>query len=201
MVTITPELIERKQRKYGKHRKRFTREGFTEEIALELIPVTQLRVWDMFRLFQLAKGIPDGGTYLEIGSKWGGSLRCVFRASEVAGHKVNLWAIEPIPNRKFKKLREEIEIHHLKARSEDVADQFTDDSIDLLFIDGPHNYTNVSRDLSRYWPKIKAGGTLAGHDHEVRFPGVIQAVREFFGEDYLVLDHSTIYTKERSRNG
>ncbi len=197
MVTITPELIERKQKKYGKHRERFAREGLSEEIDFELIPVTQLKIWDMFRLFQLAKKIPDGGTYLEIGSKWGGSLRCVLRASDLVGHKINLWAIELIPNRKFKKFCEEVEIHYLEAKSENVVDEFIDNSVDLLFIDGPHNYSNVSRDLCNYWPKVKLGGILAGHDYENRFPGVAQAVQEFFGEDYLVLDHSTIYLKRK----
>ena len=36
------------------------------------------------------------------------------------------------------------------------------------------------RDLIHYVPKIKHGGIIAGHDYQSAFPGVTQAVDEFF---------------------
>jgi predicted O-methyltransferase YrrM len=52
-----------------------------------------------------------------------------------------------------------------------AAEDFADDSLDFVFIDATHTYDAVSRDLSAWWPKVKAGGLLAGHDY-IHFPGV-----------------------------
>jgi len=197
MNKISDEDIQRKKAKYLKHAEKFTRNGFTWTIAYELIPITQLRVWDMFALFQLAKRIPDRGTYLELGAKWGGSLRCVLYAAKHMGRRVTVSAIEPIPNQKFKAFCRKREIRYIKGYSENVYWMIPDASVDMLFIDGPHAYGQVLGDLRDYWPKVKTPGLVAGHDHEPRFPGVVKAVKEFFGEDCEVMPHSSIWVKEK----
>ncbi len=197
MNTISDEYIERKKAKYLKHAEKFTKHGFTRLIAFELIPITQLRIWDMFELFQLAKRIPDGGSYLELGAKWGGSMRCVLHAAEYMQRKINVNVIEPIPNQKFKAFCKERNIQYIKGFSENVYWMIPDASVDMLFIDGPHSYNQVLGDLRDYWLKVKVPGLVAGHDYEPRFPGIEKAVREFFGEDYEVRPHSSIWMKEK----
>ena len=160
MNTISDEYIERKKAKYLKHAEKFTRNGFTRLIAYDLIPITQLRIWDMFELFQLAKRIPDGGSYLEIGAKWGGSLKCVLYAAEYMQHKISVTAIEPIPNQKFKTFCKKRDISHIKGFSENVYWMIPDASVDMLFIDGPHSYGQVLGDLRDYWPKVRLPGLV-----------------------------------------
>ena len=60
-----------------------------------------------------------------------------------------------------------------------AAAWFADKSLDFVFIDADHSYTGVARDLPAWWPKIRPGGLLCGHDFAPKFPGVIRAVREF----------------------
>lgn len=38
-------------------------------------------------------------------------------------------------------------------------------NLDFVYIDGNHTYDFVKQDLENYWPKIKKGGVLAGHDY------------------------------------
>ena len=60
-----------------------------------------------------------------------------------------------------------------------AANLFSDKSIDFAFIDADHDYENVKADLIAWWPKIKPGGILAGHDYCSGWAGVSQAVDEF----------------------
>lgn len=51
-------------------------------------------------------------------------------------------------------------------------------SLDFVFIDADHSYTGVKRDIIDWWPKIKIGGTMIGHDCLVS--GVKRALGEHF---------------------
>ena len=48
--------------------------------------------------------------------------------------------------------------------SPDSASLFKDNTLDFVYIDGNHQKFAVSADLSAWWPKVKPGGLLAGHD-------------------------------------
>lgn len=67
------------------------------------------------------------------------------------------------------------------AESTKAAAMFADDSLDLAFLDDDHSYQFVRAGLQAWWPKIKVGGWLAGHDYTTGWPGVVKAVDEFFG--------------------
>lgn len=58
-----------------------------------------------------------------------------------------------------------------------AANNFQDGSIDMCYLDANHCYEFISRDIAAYWPKMKGGGTLAGHDWSDE--GVRKAVSEF----------------------
>lgn len=55
---------------------------------------------------------------------------------------------------------------------------FEDSSIDFLFLDASHQYEDVKRDIVAWYPKIKPGGTFAGHDVDGGWPGVNRAIDE-----------------------
>ncbi len=52
--------------------------------------------------------------------------------------------------------------------------------IDLIFIDALHDYESVKQDIGLWWPKVRMGGILAGHDFNHQWPGVERAVAESF---------------------
>lgn len=65
----------------------------------------------------------------------------------------------------------------VRLASRDAARTFEDDSIDFVFIDAAHDYESVREDIYSWYPKVKPGGIIAGHDKT--WPGVVKAVNEF----------------------
>jgi len=70
------------------------------------------------------------------------------------------------------------------ATSADAAEDIQDSSLDFVYVDGDHRYPGVLADLLTYWPKLRIGGVLAGHDYRSNC-GVPRAVREFCKERNL----------------
>jgi len=70
----------------------------------------------------------------------------------------------------------------LEMDSLQASPRFDDSSIDFVYIDATHEYESVRDDIAAWWPKVKPGGLLAGHDFCEGHPitaGVVRAVREF----------------------
>lgn len=67
---------------------------------------------------------------------------------------------------------------HIVAKNSEEAVAEIPDQIDVLFVDGAHDYEAVKRDLETYLPKIRIGGKVAIHDCHEADPGVVQAVDE-----------------------
>lgn len=57
--------------------------------------------------------------------------------------------------------------------------------LDLVFIDGKHDYASVKADIAAWTPRVRKGGILCGHDFGPQWPGVGQAVTES-GDHQLV---------------
>lgn len=57
-----------------------------------------------------------------------------------------------------------------------------DGSLDFVFIDADHSYAAVDTDIREWYPKVREGGWVGGHDyHPRKFPGVVKAVTRAFG--------------------
>jgi predicted O-methyltransferase YrrM len=85
----------------------------------------------------------------------------------------------------FEKFTQNIEpvktyIQPLVGDSKILYENFKNESIDFLFVDGDHRYKSVKEDLKLWFPKIKPGGIISGHDYNEPSCGVRQAVDEFF---------------------
>lgn len=52
----------------------------------------------------------------------------------------------------------------LRGLSSQLVDLFEDNSLDWVYIDGNHAYDFVKQDLELWWPKLKKGGIMSGHD-------------------------------------
>ncbi len=52
----------------------------------------------------------------------------------------------------------------IKGESVEVAKEFENESFDFVFIDADHTYEGVLADLKAWFPKVRCGGLISGHD-------------------------------------
>jgi hypothetical protein len=64
----------------------------------------------------------------------------------------------------------------VRASSTDAANLYEDSSLDFVFIDAAHDYDNVTADIAAWFPKVKEGGVIGGHDWG--HPPVARAVQD-----------------------
>ena len=163
-----------------------------------------------------ASKVPENGVIVEIGSWTGGSavamsegirkkwsralLHCVdpfdvdyFRA--VPGLRDALLKYKESPLEIFKRRMAFYPYTLLRMTSKDAVNQFADASVDFIFIDGNHTYEYVKQDIELWWPKVKCGGMMSGHDYGEG--GVSRAVDERFGVLRSVVD--TVWSVKKPR--
>lgn len=93
---------------------------------------------------------------------------------------------EAVARKVLKKYEDRIEF--LEAFPQDVINYFQNNSLDFVYIDGNHQYKFVKQDIKLYYPKVKKGGWIGGHDYtnssETKREGfgVFKAVNEFFNK-------------------
>jgi predicted O-methyltransferase YrrM len=74
----------------------------------------------------------------------------------------------------FKEAQETLasfDVTFLRAKSNDVVDQFEDGSLDFINIDGNHLYDAIAMDVIQYVPKVRVGGLVLVHDYVPFFRG------------------------------
>lgn len=79
----------------------------------------------------------------------------------------------------------------IRKKSVDAARDFENGSLDFAYIDAAHDYANVLSDLDSWYPKVKPGGLLGGHDFDESQPkegccDVIQAVTRWMREHRMI---------------
>lgn len=62
--------------------------------------------------------------------------------------------------------------------SKDALKAFSGKIVDFAFIDGDHSYETVKWECDNYYPLIRSGGMLLGHDYNI-FEGPTMAADEF----------------------
>jgi hypothetical protein len=135
----------------------------------------------------------DNAIFVELGAYKGASTVCM--ADRLKGSKKNIkfYSVDafapyvqddgiPIAP-SFEEYLRNIELYKeyitpIKGDSHEVYKQFADNSIDFVFIDANHDYIPCKGDIECWYPKVKAGGVIAGHDYS--FGSVHRAVDEFF---------------------
>jgi predicted O-methyltransferase YrrM len=86
----------------------------------------------------------------------------------------------------------------IRKKSEDAVNEFDDESIDFIYIDGDHRYELVIQDLTLWYPKLKKGGFFSGHDYlsgSVISDGVVRVVNEFGENNNIDILYVTDYTR------
>ncbi len=71
-------------------------------------------------------------------------------------------------------------VEFVVASSVNASERFKANSLDFVYIDGNHNYESVSLDIKKYYPLVRAGGVIGGHDYSpLNKENVVYAVDEF----------------------
>lgn len=55
-------------------------------------------------------------------------------------------------------------VRHIFRYSWEAEVLFESDTLDFAYVDGNHDTEAVANDLEIWWPKLRSGGVLAGHD-------------------------------------
>lgn len=167
---------------------------------------------DVYRAFakHLAK---TGDKVVETGVLFGKSVTILDEAAQAAGVELDIYAVDPFednghwlpavhpyrdlamklggPYEAFKTLMEAAapetyaRLHVVRKESVAAAKDFEDGSLAMVMIDDAHSYEGCLESIRAWAPKLRQGGILAGDDyHETGFPGVVRAVKAFFGENF-----------------
>lgn len=99
-----------------------------------------------------------GQKYLMI-DPWSRQDTDVYRERQESEQHYELW---------YKECRElaksDSRISLLRMDSVNASKQCADACLDFVYIDGNHSFEAVTEDLNAWWPKLKIGGIMAGHD-------------------------------------
>jgi predicted O-methyltransferase YrrM len=55
-------------------------------------------------------------------------------------------------------------VNLMRSTSAIAVMKFADSSLDFVYLDGDHTRPGIDYDLTTWWPKLRRGGLLAGHD-------------------------------------
>jgi predicted O-methyltransferase YrrM len=120
-------------------------------------------------LYELARACTGKGVIVEIGSWKGKSTVCLGLGSQ-AGASVPVYAVDPHADHRFGDFKNNVDragiqelVRPVASRSQAAADDF-DEPIELLFVDGSHEYDLVLEDFEKWVPKVVDGGWVAFHD-------------------------------------
>lgn len=150
---------------------------------------------------QYAEALKDGHTFVEIGVWQGRSFCFLGELLKNANKKVKMYAVDTFKGSETEEVHQQaikklggstLQIFEgnvadmglkdlvtvIPEDSATAASKFADGSIDILFIDGDHTLVGVLSDLERWYPKVKSGGIISGHD--IPCPSVLAAVTTFF---------------------
>lgn len=171
-------------------------------------------------LFQMARSLPCGGVWVELGV-WKG--RSFFTVAMGLRRRAKLVAVDSftptvtslpfVPTRDWvrdhfravlagvRRLREDLQIEVACLDTADAGGLFSDGSVDAVYFDADHTRPGLARDFAAWIPKVKAGGLLCGHDYSEGFPGVVELVDEVFPERTIVAETSIWQTRKRGGLG
>lgn len=162
-------------------------------------------------LFALARNCTGKGVIVEIGS-WKGKSTIWLAKGSKSGNRVKVYAIDPhqgTPNRQgepstFPEFEKNIRdagvadiVMPIVKISEDAAREF-DYPVEVIFIDGNHEYESVKRDFELWFPKLIDGGVIAFHD-TTKWAGPRRLVSEKIYKSRNFSDVSLIYSITAAR--
>jgi predicted O-methyltransferase YrrM len=140
-------------------------------------------------LFDAARSLSDGANIVEIGSYKGRSTCCLALGCRRSDRRV--FAVDSFDggsdlprDNSFPAFLENLKrcgvlsyVNAVTGLSGDVAKDWKK-PIQMLFIDGSHNYEEVLADFIGFFPHVEYGGIVAFHDVDETKPGVLKVWNE-----------------------
>ena len=146
---------------------------------------------------EMVNKFPTGSHFVEVGS-WLGRSVCYLGVEIVNSGKdikldcVDMWFANHIPEladeevvkngtlysdfiKNIEPLRNVIT--PIRMPSIEAARLYEDESLDFVFIDADHTAKGFSADMNCWYPKVKKGGVIAGHDYD--YPQIMVALKTF----------------------
>jgi len=133
--------------------------------------------YENFQLEDLEKDKEHIYNYLELNTK-----------DDIASFKKNMKSLYNEARERLNWYKGKIEF--IKLTSEKAVETFPDEYFDFVYIDGNHLYEYVIRDIELYYPKVKDGGVIGGHDFfsdRICNIGVTKAVLDYVSKHNLQL--------------
>ena len=134
----------------------------------------------MDRSGEILNRLPSGSVIgAEIGVFAGKTSLRLLRREDLVLYMVDNWkpfkvdgfvATKEMQERNYKTALDNVAFANGRAKimvsdSVDAAKNILNDSLDFVFIDANHNYQSVSEDIETWYPKLKKGALLCGHDY------------------------------------
>ncbi len=181
---------------------------------------------DLLILEEFASKVPENGIVVEIGSCVGRSAYVLAStvASSVQVYCYNTWWVDDQPNldayvgdqtwqESYGSVDTSIESRNLLSifetnmkqrgitnvipmHQESPPEDFPFGEVDLIFIDGDHEFDGVYADVDFWYPRLSQNGVICGHDYCQHFPGVKKAVHlmaEKYNREVEIMNKTTIW--------
>ena len=156
---------------------------------------------------ELLDATPEGGTFVELGCYKGKSTSFIGVEIHKRKRDINFFAIDSFQGATNSTDANEIKAYEgiseieesytynvspignkiktIVSLTDEAAQYFNDEEIDVLFVDAGHSRDAVKADIEAWLPKMKPNGIMAGHDYTA-WEGVNKAVTEVFGTPHKV---------------
>ncbi len=80
----------------------------------------------------------------------------------------------------------------IRASSLDVAKHISDQSIDVIFFNAEQDDTPIQENLAAWFPKLRAGGIIAGYQTSAFYPHLQSEIHQFFSDKKLTVHQEIV---------
>jgi hypothetical protein len=196
-----------------------TGQSIMRRLSAGIITSHDVLGWCDYRDFYayVAETLPEGGTFVEIGSWQGQSIIHLCQRLQDLSKTARVFVVDTFKGEKDQPMHTGVveaaggSIRHIfeanikaagvdhmitiiEGDSAESAAKFADFECDGIYIDAAHDYVSVVNDLAAWWPKLAPQGIWSGHDypwHEVK-----QAVDEHAAaNDYKITEVCRVWVK------
>jgi predicted O-methyltransferase YrrM len=82
----------------------------------------------------------------------------------------------------------------IRSKSDDAVNEIENETMDFIFIDGYHSNDQVRKDIENYYPKLKSGGLLCGHDYSAwSLSPAVDEMAKKYGKKVLLCEQDVWY--------
>jgi len=149
--------------------------------------------------------------FVEVGS-WKGKSACFMGVEIINSNKkikfdcIDCWIDDKIYDQFISNIKPlKNTVNFFREYSINASLRYENNSLDFVFIDAFHSYDSVTEDIQYWYPKVKKGGTIAGHDfwlktHPQYIRGVNDAVIKWFRDDFISTEEGCWIHVKKNKN-